>query len=99
MEAGDIWARDEASKMWYYIREGTGDNLSSEDQDEGYVDYIYFDKYESLKDVLDNEEYDGGMYLLKKAYTDHTVEEIIKKINEFEDVDLKVIEAGPSWLK
>lgn len=42
------------------IQEGSGDNLSDEDLDEGYVDYIYYTQY-SLEDF---EEEDGGMMLL-----------------------------------
>lgn len=88
----NFWARDKKTKRWYRVQEGTGDNLSQEDVDNGYVDYIYYDVYKTLNDVKDEEIFDGGMYYLKKLYQNMTVEEIIKCLNEFEMVDLEVIE-------
>lgn len=48
-----------------YISEGTGDNLLSEDIEEGYVDYINYEIY-----MLDNgiEEDDGGMIMLRELF-------------------------------
>lgn len=45
------------------ISEGDGCNLSSEDEANGYVDYLYYDVFDpqNLQDVED-----GGMVLLKK---------------------------------
>lgn len=45
------------------IAEGTGDNLLPEDQNQGYVDYIYYEQYEISQDMP---EVDGGQILLKK---------------------------------
>ena len=51
------------------IKEGSGDNLSREDREEGFVDYVYYTQY-SL-DNGDVEEIDGGM-LLQKTYLAET---------------------------
>lgn len=50
-----------------YISEGTGDNLLSEDIEEGYVDYINYEIY-----MLDNGicENDGGMIMLTELFRD-----------------------------
>ena len=45
------------------IAEGTGDNLLSEDQEQGYVDYIYYEQYELSQDMT---EIDGGQFMLEK---------------------------------
>ena len=77
----------------YEIEEGTGDNLLQEDIEDGYVDYIYYSSYSSLEAYKDGEaEIDGGMILLRKYYIDFTKEEIVRKVEEFENVKLEVIE-------
>ena len=43
------------------IAEGDGSNLSAEDIENGYVDYIYYDQYELGEDIA---EVDGGQILL-----------------------------------
>lgn len=50
-----------------YISEGTGDNILSEDIEEGYVDYINYQIY-----MLDNGicEDDGGMIMLTELFRD-----------------------------
>lgn len=88
-----IWATD--GNFYYRISEGTGDNLSQEDIDDGYVDYIYYDYYATLEDIKEDNTYDGGMILLKKFYQDMTEEEILKTVAEFEDTELKEIQ---SWV-
>lgn len=90
-DAKDFWARSEDG-YWWRIAEGTGDNLTQEDIDNGYVDYIYYDYYESLDDVKEDYIYDGGMILLEKLYKDHSLDEIVKIVEDFEDVKLKVVE-------
>jgi len=77
--------------LYYDICEGTGDNLLQEDIDEGYVDYIYYNVYKSLIDLKENNECDGGMYLLKKLYADHTQEEIISIMEEYVGTKLEVL--------
>lgn len=49
------------------ISEGTGDNLLPEDQDKGYVDYIYYEQYEL---GIDMPEVDGGQILLEEMLRD-----------------------------
>ncbi len=51
------------------IKEGSGDNLSYEDREEGFVDYIYYTQY-SLESG-DPNEIDGGM-ILQKTYLSET---------------------------
>lgn len=61
------------------IAEGTGDNLLSEDIEEGYIDYIYYDQY--LVDV-DMSQIDGGQImktrLLREIY--NSIEECIPDV-------------------
>ncbi len=86
-------AQVKSSDIIYEIEEGTGDNLLNEDIEEGYVDYIYYSSYSSLEAYKDGEaEIDGGMILLRKYYIDFTPEEILEKVEEFENVKLEVIE-------
>lgn len=47
------------------ISEGTGDNLTDEDMDQGYVDYIYYDTYSMDGDIR---ELDGGMIMLTELF-------------------------------
>ena len=87
-----IWAKGKTTGFYYKIQEGTGDNLLKEDIDEGYVDYIYYDYYQDLKDVQEDEPYDGGVYYLTRLYQNMTLEEIVKAIEKFENEELEVIE-------
>ena len=47
------------------IAEGSGDNLTDDDLEVGYVDYIYYEIY-----AVDNgfPEVDGGMFMLKTPF-------------------------------
>ena len=73
-----------------HITEGDGTNLSEEDGEEGYVDYIYYDVYKAVpfleamslaydedaaQDLID----DGGMVLLKEPYSSLTAESIVSR--------------------
>ena len=49
------------------IAEGDGSNLSAEDIENGYVDYIYYDQYELVEDIT---EADGGQILLTEPLRD-----------------------------
>ena len=49
------------------IAEGSGDNLLTEDIENGYVDYIYYAQHELSVDMP---EVDGGMVLLKEPLRD-----------------------------
>lgn len=78
----------------FHVQEGTGDNLLTEDVEEGFTDYIYYDifdgeitypmidAYESGddQDALEDKESDGGMVLLYNAYIDLTVQQICWKV-------------------
>jgi hypothetical protein len=54
-----------AFKQIIKISEGSGDNLTDEDLDAGYVDYIYYDTYELGCDIR---ELDGGMVMLTEPF-------------------------------
>lgn len=64
------------------IKEGSGDNLSKEDRENGYVDYIYYSQYELGEDI---EEVDGGDILQKEYLRDKykSLEEVIPEVLEF----------------
>ena len=47
------------------ISEGSGDNLTDEDMEAGYIDYIYYDTYVMDGDIREN---DGGMIMLKEFF-------------------------------
>lgn len=49
------------------ISEGSGDNLSEEDMDQGYVDYIYYEQYSREPGFPD---VDGGMVMLTEMFQD-----------------------------
>lgn len=53
------------TKQIIRISEGTGDNLSDEDMDAGYVDYIYYEQYNLEPDIP---EADGGMIMLTELF-------------------------------
>ncbi len=74
----------------YKISEGTGDNLEEKDIVDGYVDYIYYDVFCSLEDLNEDIIDDGGMILLKKLYKEHSVEEILKVVEDFANVKFVV---------
>lgn len=74
---------DVERERYVKICEGTGDNLLSEDIEEGYVDYIYYSEYDNISDYAEDNESDGGMVLLKQLYADMRIEDIIKQMQEF----------------
>lgn len=65
--------------LFLHVAEGTGDNLDSDDEAEGYVDYYMWSTYK-MDSSLELTEVDGGMCLLKSmcvdAFTD--AEEMLK---------------------
>lgn len=54
-----------AMKQLVRISEGSGDNLTDEDLENGYVDYIYYEQY--VKDPVVR-EIDGGMIMLAELF-------------------------------
>lgn len=67
----------------FHIKEGTGDALTEEDIENGIVDYIYYDTYKTINDIVEDNIHDGGCILLEKLYKDMTLEEIIATVMEF----------------
>lgn len=65
------------------ISEGTGENLSAEDTDNGFVDYLYYVQYD-MND-LDAGEYDGGQILKKEPVQDlyESLTEAIPEVLDF----------------
>ena len=61
----DLYIFIPVMKQIIRIAEGSGDNLSKDDMELGYVDYVYFTQY-SLEGNL--EEVDGGMIMLDKLF-------------------------------
>lgn len=47
------------------VAEGTGDNLTEDDIETGYIDYIYYDTYSMDGDI---QECDGGMIMLTELF-------------------------------
>ena len=81
----DFWLKSSKTGYYYHMQEGTGDALTQEDIDAGYVDYIYYDYYECINDIYEDSAYDGGCILLKTLYRDMTTSEVIKKLADFEN--------------
>lgn len=91
----DFWLYSESHQTMFHITEGTGDNLDIEDAEEGYIDYIYFDLYDNImfdngdalstikEECEEQGEDDGGLILLKKPYTDYSIEEIVYNVLDF----------------
>lgn len=55
--------------IFLHVAEGTGDNLDSDDLEEGYVDYYMWSTYK-MDAALELTELDGGMCLLKSMCVD-----------------------------
>lgn len=68
----------------YHIYEGTGDNLTAEDEGNGYVDYFNYDVYEDGESLKEGDCCDGGMFLLEKLYRDLNPFEILAKLQGLE---------------
>ena len=75
----------EYDKYVLFIKEGSGDNLSYEDLEDGYVDYIYTEVY--LKDDLVKEEFPseigGGFMLLKDTIDNLFYDKPIKELIDY----------------
>ena len=81
--SSDFWLVNEAHDCFIHVTEGDGTNLLDEDEKEGYVDYIYYTVFDSLHDILCNEESDGGQIMLKQMYVTLTQEQIVNSVLEF----------------
>ena len=61
----DIFIYVQAMRQIIRIGEGSGDNLTNDDINQGYVDYIYYDTYNVQQDLP---EVDGGMIMLTELF-------------------------------
>ena len=69
--------------------EGTGDNLTEEDEAEGCVDYMMTSTYDQ-----DGEEInliDGGQMLTNKYIKDMTTEEIVERLADYWETNVQDI--------
>lgn len=77
------------------ISEGTGDNLTDEDMDAGYVDYIYYEQYSREQGFP---EVDGGMIMLTELFQEkyNSTAECISAVLDmaFGDVTMDYIVLG-----
>lgn len=95
IDKGDFWVRDKETDLIFHICEGTGDNLFPEDYEDGYIDYIYYDTFETIEDAKNEKTNGGGMVLLTEWYKDLPLGEIIEKTFNMEDLecsDYEIIE-------
>lgn len=63
----DIFISIPEERQVIRIAEGSGDNLLTEDIENGYVDYIYYDQYDLGAETM---EIDGGQILLEEMLRD-----------------------------
>lgn len=61
----DIFIYVQINKQIIRISEGSGDNLTDDDIEQGYVDYIYYEVYSVSQDLP---EVDGGMIMLTELF-------------------------------
>ena len=86
----EIYIYVPSKKQIIRITEGSGDNLTDDDLDQGYVDYIYYETH-SLKQDLP--EVDGGMILLKQLFkqkynsTKESIQAVLDMAYEDEKID------------
>ena len=64
-EFNDIFIYVPTMKQIIRIDEGSGDNLTNDDIDQGYVDYIYYEVYNVQQDLP---EVDGGVVMLTELF-------------------------------
>jgi hypothetical protein len=74
--------------------EGAGGNLTDEDIEAGYEDYIYYAVYD-VSDLDEVEEVDGGMMLLTESWDDHLkrvgLDEVVDEVVKFAIGDVEYI--------
>ena len=61
----EIYIYVPSKKQIIRIAEGSGDNLTDDDLDQGYVDYIYYETHSLKQDIP---EVNGGMIMLKQLF-------------------------------
>lgn len=64
------------------VSRGSGDNLLTDDINEGYIDYVDWSSYKIGLEACDPDmsEDDGGMVLLKECYEDADAEDLIRQL-------------------
>lgn len=86
----EIYIYVPSKKQIIRITEGSGDNLTDDDLDQGYIDYIYYETH-SLKQDLP--EVDGGMILLNQLFrqkynsTKESITAVLDMAYEDENID------------
>lgn len=71
----------------FIISEGDGCNLDTEDRENGYVDYVYYDIYGVCEDGL--QEKDGGMIMCEQP--------VREKYNTLQDAVCDVLDMAYSY--
>lgn len=64
-EFNDIFIYVPTMRQIIRIDEGLGDNLTNDDIDQGYIDYIYYEIYNVQQDLP---EVDGGIVMLTELF-------------------------------
>lgn len=86
----EIYIYVPSKKQIIRIAEGSGDNLTDEDLDQGYVDYIYYETHSLEQDIP---EVDGGMIMLKQLFrqkynsTKEAIHAVLDMAYEDESID------------
>ena len=83
MEVKDLIVYVPFAERLFRILKGDGLNLTSEDIEDGYVDYLYYDVYD-IQELSDIE--DGGLVLLEK--------EIHEEFNDLSELIIRVLNMG-----
>ena len=79
-----------SKKQIIRIAEGSGDNLTNDDIEQGYVDYIYYETHSLEQDLP---EVDGGMIMLKQLFrqkynsTKESIPAVLDMAYEDESID------------
>lgn len=64
---GDVFVYVPSVRQILRVAEGNGSNLLEEDEEQGYVDYIYYDQYELDAEMTNC---DGGQVMLTELFRD-----------------------------
>lgn len=86
----EIYIYVPSKKQIVRIAEGSGDNLTNDDIEQGYVDYIYYETHSLEQDLP---EVDGGMIMLKQLFrqkynsTKESIPAVLDMAYEDESID------------
>lgn len=87
MGSKNIIIVDRENDLLIVAREGTGDNLTEEDEQQGYKDYAMITIYQI--DGSDLDEVDGGQMLGEVYIADLSYDEYAKRVMDFAGVSSK----------